>query len=145
MSRALRRIDAGDLAALGKRAGAELSFGKPVRSGDVTVIPVARVWAAGGLGFGSDGQQGGSDGGGGGGIMRARPVGYVEASPNGSRLVPIRTPLERTALVAAAAAVGAALAGALGAHGVATAAAGALPVRRRRRGRRSWRRRSRRR
>jgi hypothetical protein len=48
------------------------------------VIPVASVRTAGGWGFGNDGAGSGS-GGGGGGALDARPVGFIEISPEGTR------------------------------------------------------------
>lgn len=137
--RGARRVSAREFRRLASRAGARLSFGKPVRTGEVTVIPVARVWMAGGLGFGGER----NDGGGGGGVVRSRPVGYVEASPSGTRFVNIRTPLERAALLGIATTAGAlavaTAVGAVGARALVPAARAALPsarLRRRRRARR---------
>lgn len=56
---------------------ARLCYGEPVSNGEHTVIPVARVRVAGGLGYG------GSDGGGG-GTLDARPVGFIEIGPDGA-------------------------------------------------------------
>ncbi len=72
-------------------------FGSPVREGDRTVIPVARVSYNFGFGGGSgtgprigdDGPPPGGDGGGGGGMLSARPVGYIETDSTGSRYVPV--------------------------------------------------------
>lgn len=81
--RSLRRI-------LDGLAGARLCFGEPVRAGDVTVIPVARVRAAGGAGFGRgdagavDGPTDPGGGGGGGGYVEADPVGFVTVAADGS-------------------------------------------------------------
>ena len=78
---------------------ARLCFGDPVSSGDHTVIPVARVRVAGGLGYGdSDG-----GGGGGGGTLDARPVGFIEIGPEGAHYerIPDRH-LLATAVAAAA-------------------------------------------
>ena len=87
--------------------GARLCYGKPVRVSDRTVIPVARLWSAGGGGWGRDPAQGG-EGGGGGGIVDAQPVGYIEVTAEGSRYVPIRD-FERAmrAVRSAATAIGA--------------------------------------
>ena len=92
--------------------GARLCYGKPVRVGDRTLIPVARLWSAGGGGWGRNPE---GDGGGGGGIVDAQPVGFIEITPDGSRYVPIRD-FERAmrALRSAATAIGA-LAAAAGA------------------------------
>ena len=86
--------------------GAKLCFGAPVAHGDRTVIPVARVQGAGGYGFGGD--DTGETGGGGGGWLDARPVGFVEIGPDGTRYERIPDP-ERVARTAKA------LAGALAA------------------------------
>lgn len=88
-----------------KLSGARLCYGKPVQVGDRTVIPVATVWAAGGYGFGrgtsepSPGEEGANEaagsgeGGGGGGHYRARPVGFIEVSPEGARFKRIVDPV----------------------------------------------------
>jgi hypothetical protein len=68
--------------------GARLCYGKPVRAADRTVIPVARVWFAGGGGWGRSTVQ--DEGGGGGGILDAQPVGFIEVTGEGARYVPIR-------------------------------------------------------
>lgn len=93
--------------------GARLCYGKAVRVGDLSVIPVARVWFAGGGGWGQNGAQ--DSGGGGGGVLEATPIGYIEVTGEGSRYVPIRD-FERAmrGLRSAATAVGA-LAAATGA------------------------------
>jgi uncharacterized spore protein YtfJ len=113
-----------------------ISTGKPVRAGDRTVIPLSRVWMAGGLGFGPDSDP---QGGGGGGVVLSRPAGFIELDPKGARY---RATRERPSIATLATA---AAAGALAAIAITGAAAGAvgarrlvsaLPVRRRRRGRR---------
>ena len=58
--------------------GARLCYGEPVHVEGRTVIPVARVRAAGGLG-----QMGG------GGRLDAVPVGFIEISQAGARFEPI--------------------------------------------------------
>ena len=68
--------------ALARLTGARLCFGKPVQLKDRTVIPVASVRTAGGYGFGNDHQ---AHGGGGGGALDARPVGFIEITPEGTR------------------------------------------------------------
>jgi hypothetical protein len=93
--------------------GARVVYGKPVRNGDVTVIPVAKV--SGGLGFGYGfGSREGEDGGGGGGgsSLNAKPVGYVEVTPQGARFKRILD-VEGTLRAAGRAAVGVALAAAI--------------------------------
>jgi uncharacterized spore protein YtfJ len=69
--------------ALARLTGARLCFGRPVELKDRTVIPVASVRTAGGWGFGNDGPGSGS--GGGGGALDARPVGFIEIGPEGTR------------------------------------------------------------
>jgi hypothetical protein len=90
--------------------GARLCYGEPVHVEGRTVIPVARVRAAGGMG-----QRGG------GGRLDAVPVGFIEVSQAGARFEPIGAP---GALPRGLAAGGAAL----------TALAAAAVLRRPRRG-----------
>ena len=61
--------------------GARLCYGEPVQVDGRTVITVARVRAAGGLG-----QRGG------GGRLDAVPVGYIEVSTDGTRFESIAAP-----------------------------------------------------
>ena len=61
--------------------GARLCYGEPVHVEGRTVIPVARVRAAGGMG-----RQGG------GGRLDAVPVGFIEVSQAGARFEPIGGP-----------------------------------------------------
>lgn len=71
--------------------GSRLCYGEPIRDAGRTVIPVARVRAAGGMGFGrGPTDQGG--GGGGGGALDALPIGYVEIGPEGTRFQRIEDP-----------------------------------------------------
>ena len=74
---------------LARLTGARLCFGRPVEVKGRTVIPVASVRTAGGYGFGGepDGRQ--RSGGGGGGALDARPVGFIEIGPDGTRFEPI--------------------------------------------------------
>jgi uncharacterized spore protein YtfJ len=72
--------------------GAKLCYGRPVRSGAHTIIPVASVRVAGGGGFGrgvtteeSGAGHRDGDGGGGGGVISASPVGFIEVGPDGAR------------------------------------------------------------
>jgi len=90
--------------------GARVVYGKPVRTGEVTVIPVATV--RGGIGFGygfgaGTAEEGG--GGGGGSGLRAKPVGYIEVTPQGARFRRIAD-VEGTLVAVGRAAVGLALA-----------------------------------
>jgi len=117
---------------LARMDGSRLCFGEPVKAQGVTVIPVARVRAAGGAGFGrgepaaggDDVPGGGGGGGGGGGYLEADPVGFVTVSQDGStryEAIPDPQAYARTArtLASAAATLMAAGAGAraLRAHG----------------------------
>jgi hypothetical protein len=61
--------------------GARLCYGEPVHVDARTVIPVARVRAAGGMG-----QRGG------GGRLDAVPVGFIEVSADGARFEAIASP-----------------------------------------------------
>jgi uncharacterized spore protein YtfJ len=85
--------------------GARLCYGDPIRDGVRTVVPVARVRAAGGGGWGRDETSGG--GGGGGGRLDARPIGFIEVGPDGTRFEAIHDPeaLTRTLRAATAAAI----------------------------------------
>ena len=104
--------------ALDALAGARLCYGEPVRTGDRTVIPVARVRVAGGGGFGRGGETSTDSGGGGGGFVEAHPLGFVEVSPEGTRYIEIPDP-ERTQRLMRA-----------GAGAIATLAAGLAGARR---------------
>jgi uncharacterized spore protein YtfJ len=92
--------------------GAKLCYGEPVRAGERLVVPVARVSAVGGWGYGRGGERGGDEGlgHGGGGTLDARPVGFIELGPDGARFEAIPDPdqLGRTLRAAAAAVVTAA-------------------------------------
>jgi uncharacterized spore protein YtfJ len=76
-----------------ERFAVKAVYGEPVTSGDVTVIPVAKIafGFGGGQGTGNlkdeSGPAGEGSGGGGGGV--AKPEGYIEVTPMGSRYVPI--------------------------------------------------------
>ena len=82
--------------------GARLVYGKPVRVGDRAVVPVARVRAGGGYGFGDSAEEG--SGGGGGGMVDAQPAGFIDIGPEGSRFEAIPDP-DRTAKLIKASAV----------------------------------------
>jgi len=73
--------------------GARLCYGEPVHVEGRTVIPVARVRAAGGLGDR-----------GGGGHLDAVPVGFIEVSAAGARFEPMQRPGGGASAVAAGAA-----------------------------------------
>ena len=70
---------------LARLTGARLCFGSAVTAGERTVIPVASVRTAGGGGFGSGPPNAPGQGGGGGGAIDARPVGFIEIGPEGTR------------------------------------------------------------
>lgn len=84
------------------RAGTRTVFGEPVTQGEITVVPVAKVSTRFGFGGGSgsnpakdDGQDGSSGSGmGGGGDVKAKPLGYIEITPQGSRFIPIEDGME---------------------------------------------------
>ena len=70
---------------LARMTGARLCFGDAVTDGARTVIPVASLRTAGGGGFGSGPDASPGQGGGGGGAIDARPVGFIEIGPEGTR------------------------------------------------------------
>jgi uncharacterized spore protein YtfJ len=80
---------------LARAGGARLVYSKPVKRQERTIIPVARVFTAGGFGFGSGTPEGSAsvgEGGGGGGVVDARPIGFIEMDAQGSRFVRIPDP-----------------------------------------------------
>jgi uncharacterized spore protein YtfJ len=123
--------------ALDQIEGARLCYGEPVEMHGRTIVPVARVRAAGGLGFGRgwgtkpDGEDGGGGGGGGAGQVDATPVGFLTIGPEGAHFESIpdpEAPARAVKLLASAAAtLVTALAGARALRG-----ATALPGSRRR-------------
>jgi uncharacterized spore protein YtfJ len=91
-------------------SGSSVVYGRPIKQGDVTLIPAAEVIA--GVGFGSGfgyGQSsedddkptplGGGEGAGGAGRTFSRPVAVVIISPEGVRIEPVR---DRTKVLLAA-------------------------------------------
>ncbi len=83
-----------------KTAGPSLAYGRPVKSGDITIIPTSEVLVFSGFGYGSgygqgfegeraEPSEGGGGGGGGGGKTLSRPVAVVVVSPAGVRVEPI--------------------------------------------------------
>jgi hypothetical protein len=89
---------------VGARASVDVVFGEPIRQGDLTVVPVARVrWGfGGGGGRADDGPSGAASGSGGGGGVAADPVGYLEISAVGATFRPIRDPYPSPAFLVAA-------------------------------------------
>jgi uncharacterized spore protein YtfJ len=79
---------------IARMGGARLCYGDPVETGRRTVIPVARVFTAGGFGYGagSEPPQSTGEGGGGGGVLDARPIGYIELGDEGSCFHAIKDP-----------------------------------------------------
>ena len=76
---------------VGARATVEAVFGEPIRTGDLTVIPVAKVrWGfGGGRGIAGEGAAAPGSGAGAGGGVQAEPVGYLEIRPEGATYQPI--------------------------------------------------------
>jgi uncharacterized spore protein YtfJ len=79
-----------------RRTSTKLIFGKAVTHGNRTVVPVGKIRLS--FGFGGGGGSQGDGGGGGGGMLNARPVGYIEVSPDKTRFVSI-TDRNRLALI----------------------------------------------
>lgn len=102
-------------------ADVDAIYGKPIKSGDMLIIPTAEVLCGMGFGFGTGGFEGEKSqeekadapgeenappsgkgygsGGGGGGYTFSRPVALVIATPNGVQVEPI---LDRTKILLAA-------------------------------------------
>jgi uncharacterized spore protein YtfJ len=98
-----------------RATGARLCYGEPVQAAGRTVIPVARVRATGGFGWGDAGEQAEAGrGGGGGGHLDARPLGFIDVGPEATTYheIPdpersqrmLRTAAAAIAVIAAAAA-----------------------------------------
>jgi uncharacterized spore protein YtfJ len=87
---------------LGARASVEAVFGTPIASGELTVVPVARVRYGFGGGGGADEAEGRGGSGGGGGVS-AEPIGYLEIRPTGAAFQPIGRTLASPAFVLSAA------------------------------------------
>jgi uncharacterized spore protein YtfJ len=93
----IERVAEGVVGRALNQAQASTVYGEAQKQGDRTVIPVARVSArygfGGGAGHGTsaetDSETGSGGGGGGGGAIDARPVGYIEITPQETRFVPI--------------------------------------------------------
>jgi uncharacterized spore protein YtfJ len=109
---------------LARAGGARLCYGKPVKAGDRTVIPVARVFSAGGFGYGAGGDtpDNSGEGGGGGGVLDARPIGFIEVGKGGSRFHKIPDPDRPIRLLKAVTGVVAVLASTTAGRRAATAA-----------------------
>ena len=76
---------------IGARASVQAVFGEPIKQGDVTVIPVAKVrWGfGGGTGQSEVPEDGPATGSGAGGGATAEPVGYLEIGPAGAEFTAI--------------------------------------------------------
>jgi uncharacterized spore protein YtfJ len=91
--------------------GSRLCYGDPVHVGDRAIVPVARVNAAGGGGWGSgdEGDVRSGGGGGGGGWLGATPVGFIDIGPEGARFEAIPDPDRSMKMLRAGAAAAATL------------------------------------
>jgi uncharacterized spore protein YtfJ len=92
--------------ALGRLTGTRVCYGKPIEAYGHVVVPVATLRTWGGLGFGRGAGPGAGPpvtiedeaaaslghGAGGGGFVDARPVGFLEISPEGVRYQAIEMP-----------------------------------------------------
>jgi hypothetical protein len=89
---------------VGARGNVSAVFGEPIRQGDRTVVPVARVrWGiGGGSGRTDEAPAGPSSGTGGGGGVAADPVGYLVVTPEETTFHPIRAPYPSPAFLLAA-------------------------------------------
>jgi hypothetical protein len=90
---------------VGARATVQAVFGEPIRQGELTVVPVARVrWGFGGGGGQSDAAPTApASGSGGGGGAAADPVGYLEIRADGTAFRPIASPFPSPGFALAAA------------------------------------------
>jgi uncharacterized spore protein YtfJ len=88
---------------VGAKATVQAVYGDPIRQGEVTVVPVARVrWGFGGGGGHSEATAtGAASGSGGGGGAAADPIGYLELADGAATFRPIRDPNPSPALVLA--------------------------------------------
>jgi uncharacterized spore protein YtfJ len=88
---------------VGAKASVRAVFGEPIRQGELTVVPVARVrWGFGGGGGSADGTPtGAASGSGGGGGVAADPVGYLEIAGGEATFRPIRDPYPSPAFLLA--------------------------------------------
>jgi uncharacterized spore protein YtfJ len=93
----IERVVEGAVGRALNQAQASTVYGEAHQQGDRTVIPVARVSArygfGGGAGHGTSSERetdsGSGGGGGGGGAIDAKPIGFIEITPEESRFVPI--------------------------------------------------------
>lgn len=80
-------------------SGVEHVYGKPVKHGEVVVIPAAEVIVGAGFGAGSgsgpregESETGSGEGSGGGGRAFSRPVAVIISGPDGVRVEPVIDP-----------------------------------------------------
>jgi len=87
---------------LGAKATVDAVYGDPIRQGDMTIVPVARVrWGLGGGGGTSEGPgQEPASGSGAGGAVLADPVGHLEIGPMGATFRPIPVRLSPALILA---------------------------------------------
>jgi uncharacterized spore protein YtfJ len=92
---------------VGAKAKVNTVFGDPIRQGDMTVVPVAKVrWGFGGGGGRSEATQTGPAAGSGSGVgggVSADPVGYLEIGPTGTSFRRISNPYPNPLFLLAAA------------------------------------------
>jgi hypothetical protein len=76
---------------LGAKASVQAVYGEPIRHGELTVVPVARVrWGfGGGAGMSGVDAEEPTEGSGGGGGVSAEPIGHLEVGPMGATFKPI--------------------------------------------------------
>jgi uncharacterized spore protein YtfJ len=89
--------------AIGAQASVRAVFGEPIRQGERTVIPVAKVrWGfGGGSGSAAAESAGASNGAGGGGGAASEPVGFLEITGDGAVFRPIVSPYPSVGLILA--------------------------------------------
>jgi uncharacterized spore protein YtfJ len=88
----------------GAQARSATVYSDPISSGNVTVVPVAKVrWGFGGGGGSKEGKEHGSGGGGG---MRITPIGYIELKDGRSEFKPIRDASSYVPIILAGGAAG---------------------------------------
>ena len=76
---------------IGAKASVQAVFGEPIKEGDITIIPVAKVrWGfGGGTGQSEVPSEGPATGSGAGGGATAEPLGYLEIGSDGAEFIPI--------------------------------------------------------
>jgi uncharacterized spore protein YtfJ len=88
---------------LARISGARLCYGEPIKANGRTIIPVAKMFSAGGGGFGAEeGTPSVGSGGGGGGTLWATPIGFIEVSDAGAHFRSIPDPEHSARMLSAA-------------------------------------------